>query len=266
MTKPLDYFVIDAFTDRPFSGNPAAVVALSEWRDEAWLSSVAAEMNLSETAFFVPTPAGFDLRWFTPTIEVDLCGHATLATAIAITEMQLVAENEEICFSTKSGMLKARCHGKRVTLDFPICKVTEADPPDELISALGVTPTYIGKSSFDYLVEAGSEAEVRSLTPDFARLSTVTCRGVIVTARSTDSQFDFVSRFFAPASGVDEDPVTGSAHCCLADFWRTRIGKETFHAIQVSDRGGIIDVKIHQDRVFLSGQGVIVAQGTLQIT
>lgn len=263
--SPLRYYVVDAFTDRPFAGNPAAVVPLSGWPDNTWLHNVAMEMNLSETAFLVPNAQGFDLRWFTPKVEVDLCGHATLASALVVSHLGLQAGRPEILFSTRSGILKARCQKDRIQLDFPIKPATAAQSPPGLVEALGITPQYVGKNQFDYLVEVESDAVVRSMAPDFKQLSTVACRGIIVTARSADPRFDFVSRFFAPAAGVDEDPVTGSAHCCLADFWRKRLGRDTFVAYQASARGGVVHVEVRQDRVLLGGQAVIVAQGELLV-
>jgi PhzF family phenazine biosynthesis protein len=200
-TVPLRYLMVDAFTDRPFAGNPAAVVPLSDWRDKAWLQSVAMEMNLSETAFLVPNAHGFDLRWFTPKVEVDRCGHATLASALVVSHLGLQADRPEILFSTRSGILKALVQQDRIQLDFPIQPATAAEPPPGLVEALAVTPKYVGKSQFGYLVEVGTEAVVRSLTPDFKQLSKVACRGIIVTARSADARFDFVSRFFACQAG-----------------------------------------------------------------
>ena len=172
-TAPLRYFVVDAFTDRPFAGNPAAVVPLPDWRDKAWLQSVAMEMNLSETAFLVPNAQGFDLRWFTPKVEVDLCGHATLASALVVSHLRLQADRPEILFSTRSGILKALVQQDRIQLDFPIKPETAAEPPPGLVEALAVTPRYVGKSQFDYLVEVESEAVVRALAPDFKQLSKV---------------------------------------------------------------------------------------------
>jgi PhzF family phenazine biosynthesis protein len=261
--NPIRYFVVDAFTDRPFAGNPAAVVPLPEWRDDAWLQSVAMEMNLSETAFLVANDPGFDLRWFTPKVEVGLCGHATLASALVVSHHGLQADKPEIAFSTRSGILKAVVRQDIIQLDFPIQPETATEPPPGLVEALAVQPKYVGKSQFDYLVEVETEAAVRDLAPDFKQLSKVACRGVIVTARSADSRFDFVSRFFAPAAGVDEDPVTGSAHCCLADFWQKHLGKDKFVAFQASARGGVVHVEVQGDRVQLGGQAVIVAQGEL---
>lgn len=196
---------------------------------------------------------------------MDLCGHATLASALVVSHLDLQADCPEIHFSTRSGILKALIQKGHIQLDFPIKPETEAEPPPGLLEALAVTPRYVGKNQFDYLVEVDSEAVVRSLAPDFKQLSKVACRGIIVTARSADARFDFVSRFFAPAAGVDEDPVTGSAHCCLADFWKKRLGKDKFVAYQASARGGVVHVEVQQERVLLGGQAVIVAQGELLV-
>src|SRR5271170_5860818 len=262
MTIPL--FHVDAFTDKPFAGNPAAVCLLAEWKDDAWLQHVAGEMNLSETAFLVKNADGFDLRWFTPKVEVDLCGHATLAPAHIIFQQRLTT-GHEILFSTKSGILKAIRNGDDIELDFPLKPETAADAPPGLLEALGTSAKYVGKNQFDYLVEVESEAALRALAPDFKRLATVPVRGIIVTSKSADPRFDFVSRFFAPASGVDEDPVTGSAHCCLADFWRKRLGKTEFVAFQASARGGVVKVRVVKDRVLLGGRAVTVARGELLV-
>ncbi len=262
------YYVVDAFADRPFTGNPAAVVPLTSWPSNDFLQSVAMEMNLSETAYIVPrtdAPRSFDLRWFTPNMEVDLCGHATLATARVIAHVGWAGEAETIRFQTRSGELTARLQGSAIVLDFPLKAEQPAEAPPGLCEALGLEPRYVGRNQFDYLVEAASEEVVRGLTPDMSRLAAVKCRGVIVTAASGSGDFDFVSRFFAPAAGVDEDPVTGSAHCCLADFWRARTGKTRFRAYQASARGGTLDVEIVGDRVLLGGQGVLIAEGELHI-
>lgn len=256
-------FQVDAFTDRPFAGNPAAVCVLSSWRQDQWLQAVAAEMNLSETAFLVTQADHFDLRWFTPTIEVDLCGHATLASAHVLYQQNFAKPNEEIRFSTKSGILKAVRQGDNIELDFPLKPEQPAAAPSGLMEALNVQPKYVGKNHFDYLVEVESEAALRNLTPDFMRLATLPVRGIIVTSRSSDPEFDFVSRFFAPASGIAEDPVTGSAHCCLGDYWRKRLGKSEFVAYQASARGGVVRVRVTNERAFLGGQAVIVARGEL---
>jgi PhzF family phenazine biosynthesis protein len=257
----LRYFIVDAFTNRPFAGNPAAVVPLSAWRDDRWHQRVAMEMNLSETAFFVPEGDGFRLRWFTPKVEVDLCGHATLATAKIISHLGLVDGGREIVFASRSGKLVARAADQRIELDFPVKPEQPSDPPPGLIEALGVSPRYVGKNAFDYLIEVESDAALRGMAPDFRRLAAIGCRGIIVTARADDSSFDFVSRFFAPAAGIDEDPVTGSAHCCLADFWGRRLGKTRMVGYQASSRGGVVHVETRGDRVLLGGEAVIVAEG-----
>jgi PhzF family phenazine biosynthesis protein len=261
MSVPL--FHVDAFTDRPFAGNPAAVCLLPSWRPDRWLSAVAGEMNLSETAFVVRNGDGFDLRWFTPKVEVDLCGHATLAPAHILWEQGAVKAGEEIRFSTKSGILTARRQGDDIELDFPLKKEEPAQAPPGLLEALGVQQRYVGKNQFDYLVEVESEAILRGMAPDFKRLIAIPVRGIIVTSRSADPTFDFVSRFFAPAVGVDEDPVTGSAHCCLGAFWQKRLGKSEFVAYQASARGGVVKVSVANGRAFLGGRAVTVARGEL---
>jgi PhzF family phenazine biosynthesis protein len=256
---------VDAFTDRPFGGNPAAVCVLPAARGEAWMQAVAREMNLSETAFLVRRPDGsHDLRWFTPAVEVALCGHATLASAHVLWETGQLAPAERARFHTKSGLLTAdRESSGWIELDFPV-KAEEASPePPGLIEALGVRARYIGKNLFDYIVEVDSEAIVRGMKPDFSRLGSLPVRGTIVTSRSDSPGFDFVSRFFAPAAGVDEDPVTGSAHCCLTPFWASRLGKTEMLAYQASARGGVVRVRLAADRVKLGGQAVTVLDGFL---
>jgi PhzF family phenazine biosynthesis protein len=261
MTLPL--FHVDAFTDRPLSGNPAAVCLLPSWKEDRWLQAVGREMNLSETAFLVQNADGFDLRWFTPKAEVDLCGHATLASAHVLWQQGFVKSGEEIRFSTRSGILRAVRLGDGIELDFPLEPDEPADPPANLLPALGVSARYVGKNRFDYVVEVESEQVLRQVAPDFKLLGMIPCRGVIVTSRSADPQFDFASRAFFPRLGVDEDPVCGSAHCCLADFWRKRLGKSEFVAFQASARGGVVKVRVVQDRVFLSGKATTVAKGEL---
>jgi predicted PhzF superfamily epimerase YddE/YHI9 len=261
MTLPL--FHVDAFTDRPLSGNPAAVCILAAWREDQWLQAVAREMNLSETAFLVKRPDHFDLRWFTPKAEVDLCGHATLASAHVLWQRGFAKSGEEIRFSTRSGILKAGRRGDAIELDFPLEPDEPADPPATLLPALGVLARYVGKNRFDYVVEVESEQVLRRVAPDFQLLGMIPCRGVIVTSRSADPHFDFVSRAFFPGLGVDEDPVCGSAHCCLGAFWRERLGKSEFLAHQASARGGVVKVRVAGDRAFLGGKAVIVAKGEL---
>jgi PhzF family phenazine biosynthesis protein len=258
-------FHVDAFTDRPFAGNPAAVCILPSWKEDRWLQAIAGEMNLSETAFLVRSADGFDLRWFTPKVEVDLCGHATLASAHVLWQRGHAKPGDEVRFSTKSGTLKAVLRDDGIELDFPLKPEEPVEPPAGLVEALGVTAKYVGKNQFDYLVEIESPAALRALSPDLKRLAQVPVRGIIVTCRSDDGRFDFLSRFFAPAEGIDEDPVTGSAHCCLGDFWRKRLGKSEFLAYQASARGGVIRVRVTKDRAFLGGKAVLVAEGGLLV-
>jgi PhzF family phenazine biosynthesis protein len=261
---PIPLFHVDAFTEQPFGGNPAAVCLLAAWKDDAWLQAIAREMNLSETAFLVRQSDHFDLRWYTPKVEVALCGHATLASAHVLWQQGLAA-GDEIRFSTRSGMLTAVCREQTIELDFPLKPEEAAQAPAGLVEALGVTPSYVGRNQFDYLVEVASEVELRRLSPDFKRLAATPARGIIVTSRSDDPRFDFVSRFFAPAVGVDEDPVTGSAHCCLGDFWRKRLNRTEFVGFQASARGGVVRVRVARDRVLLGGKAVTVARGELLV-
>jgi PhzF family phenazine biosynthesis protein len=261
--EKLPLFLVDAFAERPFAGNPAAVCLLSKWPPDCWLSAVASEMNQSETAFVVPGVDADDLRWFTPLVEVDLCGHATLAAAFVLWHQGRRAAAEPIQFSTRSGILSAQRRDEVIELDFPLEAQRETAAPEGLADALGVVPRYVGQSRFDYLVEVDCEQALRAISPDFAKLARVDCRGVIVTARSDDRAFDFVSRFFAPAAGINEDPVTGSAHCTLAEFWRARLEKSRFKAFQASRRGGVIEVRVVGQRVLLGGSAVLVASGAL---
>lgn len=263
---------VDAFSSKPFAGNPAAVCLLEGPRDERWMQHVAREMNLSETAFLVPRADGHDLRWFTPAVEVDLCGHATLASAHVLWEIGRIAPDRPARFHTKSGLLVCARKGAWIEMDFPCHPPVEAAPPAGLVEALGAHPRFVGRSRFDWFVEVESEEEVRSLTPDFGRLRQVEARGIIVTSRATSSGrssspgsggFDFVSRFFAPRSGIDEDPVTGSAHCCLAPYWAERLGEEALVGWQASARGGEVRVRVAGERVVLSGQAVTVLRGEL---
>jgi predicted PhzF superfamily epimerase YddE/YHI9 len=256
---------VDAFTDKPFSGNPAAVCVLEEARDDAWMQSVAREMNLSETAFLLKRPDGYDLRWFTPEVEVDLCGHATLASARVLWEQKHLPPNEEARFYTKSGLLIARLLDDWIEMDFPSEPQKPAIAPPQLTRALNTAFVYTGKNRFDYLIEVESEDAVRKLRPDFALLKTVPARGVMVTALADSGEYDFVSRFFAPAVGINEDPVTGSAHCCLGLYWQKRLKKNSFIAYQASSRGGVIRVRVHGDRVLLGGQAVTVMRGELVV-
>jgi PhzF family phenazine biosynthesis protein len=251
----------DAFTDETFSGNPAAVCLLPQPREAAWMQAVAKEMNLSETAFLLKQEDGYNLRWFTPAVEVDLCGHATLASAHILWETGLLRREERARFHTRSGLLTAVSQGGEIELDFP-AKIDEpADAPPGLLEALKVRAQYVGKSKFDYLVQVDSEETVRRLNPDFPALKTLPVRGIIVTSQAKTPGFDFVSRFFAPAAGVNEDPVTGSAHCTLGPFWSRRMGKQDFLAYQASERGGALRVRVAGDRVHLGGKAVTVLRG-----
>jgi len=254
---------VDAFADKPFAGNPAAVCVLKEADDEAWMQNVAREMNLSETAFLFPHEGEFSLRWFTSAVEVALCGHATLAGAHVLWEEGHLGRNEQARFRTKSGLLTADLYGDWIELDFPAVREEAADPPQGLLESLGVEARYVGKNKFDYLVEVESEDVVRNVTPDHTRLRQVQARGVIVTSRSASPPFDFVSRFFAPGSGIDEDLVTGSAHCALGPYWEKRLQRREFLAYQASPRGGVVRVRVEGDRVRLGGQAVTVMRGEL---
>ncbi len=259
----VEMFQVDAFTDTPFTGNPAGVFLLSELQADSWMRQVAQEMNLSEVAFLLPLSDGYSLRWFTPTTEVDLCGHATLAAAHILWQEGLLAPEETAIFHTKSGVLRGSKRGDWIELDFPIEPAVTAEPPEQLLAALGVLPTYVGRNRFDYIVELGSEEELQQLNPDLALLADLPVRGVIVTCLSSAQGVDFVSRFFGPAIGIDEDPVTGSAHCCLAPYWSRRLGKEVMTARQLSPRGGALRVRLGQGRVYLQGQAVTVIRGQL---
>jgi len=260
---PLPIVQIDAFAAKPFAGNPAAVCVLPAAREASWMQNVAREMNLSETAFLVPAADGFDLRWFTPVGEVDLCGHATLASAHALWDCGHLKPDQQARFHTRSGLLTADKRGDWIEMDFPVKAEETAAAPPGLTEALGVKPQYVGRNKFDYIVEVESETTLRNLKPNFSLLSEVTARGVIVTALPESNGFDFLSRFFAPAVGINEDPVTGSAHCCLAPYWSKRLGKTELTAYQASARGGVVRLHLNGDRVLIGGQAVTVLRGEL---
>jgi PhzF family phenazine biosynthesis protein len=227
------------------------------------MRDVAREMNLSETAFLTPQADGYSLRWFTPSVEVDLCGHATVASAHVLWEDGHLAAGAQARFYTRSGRLLADQRGDWIELDFPATSAEAAEPPPHLLDALGAKAQFVGRSKFDYLVEVASEKELRGLQPDFTTLRRLPVRGVIVTARGATPEFDFVSRFFGPGSGIDEDPVTGSAHCALGPYWSKQMGKTEFTAFQASARGGVVRVCVKGDRVILGGQAVTVLRGEL---
>lgn len=255
---------VDAFTSKAFSGNPAAICILDEMPDDVWLQDVAREMNLSETAYLVPLDDGYQLRWFTPAYEVELCGHATLASAHVLWEQSLLSSNDSARFHTLSGLLTARREDGWIILDFPAKVAAQTVAADNLLESLGIqTPRFVGRNQFDLLVEVESADELRGLKPDFGKLKSVECRGVIVTASSDLAEYDFLSRFFAPAAGVDEDPVTGSAHCCLAPYWSEKLGTERLTARQISQRGGDLRLTVAGDRVLLGGQAITVMRGEL---
>ena len=257
---------VDAFTDKPFSGNPAAVCLLEKETPDEWKQSVAAEMNLSETAFVMLAGSeAFGLRWFTPTVEVDLCGHATLAAAHVLWERGIVTSATTIFFDTRSGRLAALRGDDGISMDFPSVEPAPASPPPELVEGLGVSPARVRRAGPDYLVELLSADDVLRLDPDFSFLRRVNARGIIVTARGDDPETDFVSRFFAPAAGIDEDPVTGSSHCALGPHWGPRLGKTVLRARQLSKRGGSMRVELKGDRVILTGQAVTVWTGELEV-
>jgi PhzF family phenazine biosynthesis protein len=259
----LTIFQVDAFTDKPFSGNPAGVCVVPEPQDAGWMQNVAREMNLSETAFLHKQADGYALRWFTPAVEIELCGHATLASAHVLWETGYLEADEQARFHTLSGLLTADRKGDWIEMNFPSKPEEPVIAPPGLIEALGVTVKYVGRSHYDYLVEVDSEEIVRNVKPDFNLLASVPARGIIVTSLASSKDYDFVSRFLAPQVGVNEDPVTGSAHCCLSPYWSKRLGKDELVGYQASTRGGVVRVRLSGDRVYLGGQAVTVLRGEL---
>ena len=259
--KTIPIYQIDAFTNRVFSGNPAAVCPLEEWPEDSLLQAIAQENNLSETAFFVPEEGRYHIRWFTPVAEVDLCGHATLATAFFIFNHTNTAGNE-ILFNSRSGMLKVTTENGILAMDFPSQSPIPCETPEELLKALNREPSEV-LCSEDYFVVYPRESDVVGLAPAMEKLKKLSLRGVTVTARGNDA--DFVSRFFAPKFGIDEDPVTGSAHCALTPYWSKRLGKKKLHARQVSKRGGEIFCEDRGDRVIIAGRAVQYMAGTITI-
>ena len=260
MSTSTTLHTVDAFTDTPFAGNPAAVCITGTPRDDAWMKHVAREMNLSETAFLHPIEGGWSLRWFTPAVEVKLCGHATLASAFTLWETHKLEPHAEARFHTLSGWLTCRREDAWIAMDFPARPPEPCEAPHGLDAALGCSLLSTCCNGMDYLVEVDSESTLRALKPNINALSKLPVRGVIVTCRSASAGFDFVSRFFAPAAGVDEDPVTGSAHCALGPYWQLCMGKDEFTAFQASERGGVVKVSVHGDRVILRGQAVMMSR------
>lgn len=257
-------FQVDAFASRPFEGNPAAVCLPGNARNADWMQAVAAETNLSDTAFLWPEGDGFRLRWFTPKVEVQLCGHATLASAHVLYETEALAPGDEARFETRSGALRATRTGHGIEIDLPALPGQPGELPEPLRIALGVAPVRVNaietQGHTDFLIELASEQAVRAVEPDFGPLRVPDGPGFIVTARGS-GDFDIVSRFFGPALGIDEDPVTGFAHCCLAPYWSERLGKKTLRAFQASQRGGVIGIRLDGERVHLAGEAVTVSRG-----
>jgi predicted PhzF superfamily epimerase YddE/YHI9 len=260
---PVRIVTVDAFTDRPFAGNPAAVCVLPEARPDEWMRQVAREMNLSETAFLTPKGEAYHLRWLTPAVEVDLCGHATVACSHVLWEDGHLPAGAQAKYDTRSGRLTADRRGDWIELNFPVKIATATEPSPGLLPSLGIAkPAWVGKNAFDYFVEVESEEQLRALAPNHSELKKEPVRGVIVTARGSNG-FDFVSRFFAPGSGIDEDPVTGSAHTALAPYWAAKLGKKEMTGFQASARGGIVRVRMDGDRVILGGQAVTIMRAEL---
>lgn len=265
MKKPIPYFQVDAFTNHAFAGNPAAVCLLDTERETDWMQAVAAEIGLSETAFLVKHKDDYSLRWFTPTTEVDLCGHATLSAAHILWEQAILAGNKEARFHTHSGLLTAIRNHTVITLDFPATPVEPTVAPSGLLAALGLDHGDVYRSHFDYMVIIDDAETLRNMSPDFSALGRVPTRGVIVSASADINEFDFISRFFAPSSGINEDSVTGSAHCALGPWWAAQLGKHSLTALQASRRGGVVLVDLEGDRVRLGGEAVTILSGELHV-
>lgn len=259
----LPIYQVDAFASDPFSGNPAGVCLLEEEIDPILMQKIAMEMNLAETAFVCREGSALRLRWFTPAVEVDLCGHATLASSHVLWQQGWLDSTAPAEFDTRSGRLTARLDGSLIRMDFPAQMATASDAPDGLLESLGVDAVFVARNSTDYLIEVESADSLRGLTPDFSRLKTVPCRGVMVTCQSDDPEFDFFSRFFGPGVGIDEDPVTGSAHCCLAPYWAEKLGKTSLSAFQLSHRGGHVMTVVRGDRIELAGSAITMLEGTM---
>lgn len=259
----MKYFIVNAFTKRLQAGNPAAVCLPDKPLSENTMQNIAREFGLSETAFAEKKEGCFGLRWFTPTVEVDLCGHATLTTAHILWEQGLVKADRVINFDTCSGILSVKKIIGRILMDFPREDAVMTECPEELKKGLKAEPVFAGKNRFDYIVEVKTEEIVRDLSPDFELLGRLDSRGVIVTSVSTSGEYDFVSRFFAPNAGIPEDPVTGSAHCCLAPYWSERLTKTKLTGYQASERGGFVYVELAGDRVFLGGNAITFSSGKL---
>ncbi len=250
-------YTVDAFTDGPNSGNPAAVCILEKEIPDRTKQQIASRVNLSETAFLLKRGGLFELRWFTPKMEVDLCGHATLASAHILFTLGILPDMEDAVFSTKSGILTARRKNDLIEMDFPSEDPWEVEMPEDLLMAIPQVPIYVGRNRFDYIALYESEETVRNAVPELTHIRNLDSRGLIITSVSSSHRYDFVSRFFAPNAGIEEDPVTGSAHCCLCPFWSRRLGKKELAGYQASERGGLVNTRLLEKRVSLSGKAVI---------
>ncbi|RPH96839.1 MAG: PhzF family phenazine biosynthesis protein [Calditrichaeota bacterium] len=256
-------FQVDAFTTEKYRGNPAMICLLDRLADNHWMQAVAAEMNLSETAFVAPSDDGFELRWFTPTVEVELCGHATLAAAHILFETGIIKEGKQVRFFTRSGLLTVTQHDQLLEMRFPVEKAEPVPLPPILERILGVRPVFVGKNRFDLLVHVPNQEDITQFVPDYYELTQIPVRGIILTSKSDDERYDFISRFFAPRVGINEDPVTGSAHSCLAHYWASLLGKNQLCAYQASARGGEIRMRMTDGYVILGGYAVTVLKGEL---
>ena len=250
-------YTVDAFTDGPNSGNPAAVCILEKEIPDRTKQEIASRVNLSETAFLLKRKGLFELRWFTPETEVDLCGHATLASAHIIFTLGIIPATEDAVFSTKSGVLTARRKNDLIEMDFPSEDPWEVEMPEDLLIAISSVPLYVGRNRFDYIALYESEETIRNAVPELGHVRKLDSRGLIITSISSSDRYDFVSRFFAPNAGIDEDPVTGSAHCCLCPFWSRRLGKKELTGYQASERGGLVHTRLIEKRIFLSGEAIV---------
>ncbi len=250
-------YIVNAFTGGPDSGNPAAVCVLENEIQDRTKQKIAAELNLSETAFLIRRENVFELRWFTPEVEVNLCGHATLASAHVLYTLGIIAETRDAVFLTKSGILSARKKDELIEMNFPLQEAWEVEVPEELLLAISALPLYVGRNRFDYIALYDSEGTVRNAIPELGHIKKLNSRGLIITSVSNSGRYDFVSRFFAPSAGINEDPVTGSAHCCLCPFWSHRLGKKELTGYQASQRGGFVYTKLLDRRVLLAGRAIV---------
>jgi PhzF family phenazine biosynthesis protein len=258
-------FHVNAFSDQAFNGNPAAVCLLDSIKPDSWLQNVAAQMNLSETAFVTTIDNGYSLRWFTPLKEVDMCGHATLASAHVLWQQGIIDKKETIFFQTLSGMLSATLQDDQIELDFPRLALTPIDPPEQLIKLLGITPIFSAMFGEKHLFVIEDQQQLVQLNPDFSALASIAGRGISITCKSNDSQYDFVSRYFAPWVGINEDPANGSSHCALTPYWAGRLGKQELTAYQASKRGGELKLRLASERVKISGQAITVLKAELLV-